>query len=274
MIVKASGERQAFSEAKLRRSLKRVRASREATETIVTEVKRKLKDGMTTSEIYKLAFSLLKKSHRPTASRYHLRRALMELGPTGHPFEHFIGELLKAEGYAVEVGVTVKGMCVSHEIDVSAVKEARHIMVECKYHNEPGARSDVKVSLYVEARFEDVAKRWKKEPGHGTKFHEAWLATNTKLTKDATDYAECVGMTALGWSHPKGDGLEERIERLGLHPITCLTHLSGREKQELIGRGHILCRDILVRKSALEEIGCSPEKISAIVREIKELCHM
>ena len=47
-----------------------------------------------------------------------LKQAIMELGPSGFPFEQFVAELLKCRGYQIKVGVIVEGHCVNHEIDV------------------------------------------------------------------------------------------------------------------------------------------------------------
>ena len=272
LITKTSGEREPFSDAKLRRSLERVKASPDVIETIVGHIRNELKDGMPTSQIYRHAFSLLRKQDRPTAGRYALKQAIRELGPSGHPFEKLIGELLASEGFSVEVGKTVQGSCVSHEVDVVAQKDNRHIMVECKFHNQPGIKSDVKVSLYVEARFQDVEKAWKKNPTHTEKFHEAWLVTNTKLTTDAIRYAECVGMKAIGWNYPGDQSLEIRIDRSGLHPITCLTTLSGSQKRQLIEKGVILCKELLSKRDMLRSLGLKDEKISTVVNEAEKLC--
>lgn len=273
MIKKASGESEPFSEEKLRRSLERVHVMPDLIDAIVEEVKNELHDGISTSDIYARAFSLLRKEHRPMAARYHLKRALMELGPTGHPFEKFVGELLKAEGFQVEVGKIVEGVCVSHEIDVSAVKDNRHIMVECKFHNQPGVKSDVKVALYIQARFEDVSKKWKQARGHGQKFHEAWLVTNTKLTSDATNYASCVGMTAIGWDYPSDKSLQALIEKYNLHPLTCFTTLSATQKQTLINSGLILCADVLANRELLKSVGLNEDQISQVIEEAGDLCH-
>ena len=88
--------------------------------------------------------------------------------------------------------------------------------------------------------------------------------TNTKLTSDATDYAKCVGMHAIGWSYPLQDGLEVHIEKNGLHPVTCLTNLNRFQKQELVGRGYILCKDIIRESSVLGSVGCDQAKIAAL----------
>lgn len=271
LITKASGETEPFSDAKLRRSLERVKVSPDAIETIIEHVRKELRPNMPTSQIYRHAFSLLRKQERPIAARYALKQAIRELGPSGHPFEKLIGELLASEGFSVEVGKIVQGSCVSHEIDVVAQKDNRHIMVECKFHNQPGIKSDVKISLYIQARFQDVEKAWQKSPSHIEKFHEAWLVTNTKLTSDAIRYAECVGMKAIGWSYPAEESLEIRIDRSGLHPITCLTTLSGSQKRQLIEKGIVLCKELL-SKNVLRSLGLQETKISAVVNEAEQLC--
>ena len=270
-IVKASGEKEPFSESKLRSSLKKAGASEEAINAVVQDVIGRLRDGMTTKDIYSRAFSHLRRKERSTAGRYHLKMALMELGPTGRPFERFVGELLKSEGFSVEIARIVQGVCVKHEVDVVGAKDSQHIMVECKFHNQPGLRSDVKISLYVQARFEDVERQWKKQPHHGEKFHEVWLVTNTKLTSDATDYASCVGMHALGWNYPAKGSLQELVEQHNLHPLTCLTLLNRFQKQELLRQGFILCKDILDNQGTLNKIVGDAARTNAIVQEAREL---
>ncbi len=270
-ITKASGESEVFSENKLRRSLQRVHALPASIDEIVTHIESELREGMETSDIYRKAFALLRKKDRPIAARYSLKNALMEMGPTGRPFERFVGELMKSEGFTVEVAKIVPGVCVKHEVDVVGTKGDRHVMVECKFHNQSGLRSDVKISLYVQARFEDIERRWKKQPEHGEKFHEVWLVTNTKLTSDATDYAKCVGMTAIGWSYPATGGLEELIERYNLHPLTCLTLLNRSQKQELIRQGLVLCKDLFDNQNVLQRIVGDRARAEAIMQEAREL---
>jgi len=51
-----------------------------------------------------------------------LKKAILQLGPTGYPFERFVGELLKYQGYEAKVGQIVQGNCVQHEVDVVAKK--------------------------------------------------------------------------------------------------------------------------------------------------------
>jgi hypothetical protein len=271
LIVKRSGEREPFSEAKLRHSLKKARASSDMIDNIVGHIESELKDGITTSEIYQHAFSLLKKYRVSVAARYSLKQAIMDLGPEGYLFESFVGELIKSKGFAVEVGKIVEGFCVKHEVDVVGKKTGHHIMVECKLHNSLGIKSDVKVALYVQARFEDIKRKWEDQLDHDTKFHEAWLVTNTKLTLDAIQYAVCVRMKAIGWSYPDEDNLQSLTEKFGLHPLTCLTSLNSSQKRLLLGEGIIFCKDLLGRTDLLSSIGVSQIQIQRMTNEINDL---
>lgn len=271
IIVKASGEKEPFSETKLRHSLERVRVTPAIIDNIVAQIKSELKDGTKTSDIYRRAFSLLRQYQSHTTARYGLKAAIMKLGPSGHPFEKFVGELLKSQGFSVEVSKIIPGFCVPHEIDVIGKKDNRCVMVECKFHNEPGIKSDVKIALYVRARFEDLQKQWQSHPNSAQKFDEAWLVTNTKLTSEAIQYAECVGMKALGWNYPPKNGLENLIERANLYPLTSLTTLNDTQKRMLLDKNLVLCREIIDNLNILSQIKISKEKISLIIQEVNEL---
>ncbi len=264
-VIKASGESELFSEDKLKRSLEKSRASGEAIQRILFKIKSELKDGTHTADIYRRAFSLLKKEKKFLAARYALKKAIMALGPQGHLFERYVGELLKARGYAVEIAKIMPGACVSHEVDVIARKAGRLIVAECKFHNHPGVKSDVKVALYTYARFEDLKKR----PGSGP--DEAWVVTNTALTSDAIRYAECVGMKAVGWNYPPGGSLQDIIQETRLYPVTCLTTLKQAEKTQLLDRGVLLCAEITRDKRVLTALGMDDAAAARVVAEIAQL---
>ena len=272
LIVKASGQKEPFSEEKLWKSLEKSGVQRALIKEVVDHIRGELKDGMKTTDIYRHAFSFLRKRHSLSAARYNLKRAIMELGPSGHPFEKLVGEILKTQGFSVEVGKTQKGFCVFHEIDVVAQKDNRRVMVECKFHNQPGIKSDIKVALYVQARFEDIERQWEKSLEQNQKFNEVWLVTNTKLTSDAIKYANCVKMKVIGWDYPLGESFQDLIEKSGLHPLTCLTTLSRFQKRQLLERGFILCRDVGKDKNILRSIGISESKVLQIIKEINQLC--
>ncbi len=155
-ITKASGEKVPFSEEKLRHSLERSGATESQIDFVVDEVNGLLYEGIPTGKIYRKAYDMLRKRSRSKAARYKLKKAIMELGPSGYPFERFVGAILEQQGFRSEVGVVVEGKCVTHEIDVLAVKNSKLILVECKFHNRPGVKCDVKVPLYIHSRFRDV----------------------------------------------------------------------------------------------------------------------
>ena len=273
-IIKHSGESVPFSEEKLKRSLKRSGAHPDLVSSILEKVKEELYDGITTRELYNRAYSILKKNKPLTASRYKLKKAIYELGPTGFPFEKFIHEILHYSGYKTEVGKVLSGRCVDHEIDVLAEKDDKFILVECKFHGEQGRNCNVKIPLYINSRYEDV----KASPDNGyskTKQpDEAWVVTNTRFTKDARTYGKCMGLYLLSWDYPKKDSLKDRIDRLGLYPITVSTLLSKREKQFLLSRDVVLCRQLMKDTFFLDHLGVSETRKKKILSEIAGLCQM
>ena len=198
-IIKANGDKALFQVEKLIYSLRRSQANETLIQQIVEQVEAVLYDGMTTKQIYKMAFKMLKGKSSVSASRYKLKKALMELGPTGFPFEKLVGKLMEHEGFATEVGVIVQGNCVQHEIDVIAQKENNHYMIECKYHSDQGRFCNVKIPLYIHSRFLDVEKQWERQKGHEAKLHKGGVYTNTRFTTDAIQYGKCVGLLMTSW---------------------------------------------------------------------------
>ncbi|MFA6552460.1 MAG: ATP cone domain-containing protein [Candidatus Paceibacterota bacterium] len=266
LIVKNDGTRQVFEPEKLRQSLRRSGAHDETVEKVVEHVSGEIKDGMTTSYIYDEAFHFLHRLQKPVAARYSLRRALSDLGPTGFPFERYVAEIMKVNGYEILTDQTVQGACVDHEIDVIAWNEDRLVMIEAKFHNEFTFKSDLKAALYIKARFDDI-KEVEFDYGGKRYVDEGWLITNTKFTEKAIKYSECAGVKLVGWNYPEGKNLHNMIIETGLHPITCLTTLSNSEKKVLLDRGVILCKSIRENKTILENIGIKGEMADRIVKE-------
>jgi hypothetical protein len=270
-ITKASGEIVPFSVEKLRRSLLRAGTSEIITEKIVNQVLPQIYEGMKTRKIYQLAFKILRGSSRPLAARYRLRSAIMELGPSGFPFEKFIGEVLVCQGFHVEVGVVVKGHCVNHEVDVIAGKGNNIYLVECKFHNHYAAINNVKIPLYIQARFEDIKAAWKKLPAHVGKLHQGWVVSNTRFSSDAIQYAECMGLKLIGWNYPRKGNLQDLIESEGLYPLTCLTTLTKFEKQQLLDLKIVLCHELVQHPNYLEKIGVKSNRLKLVKDEAAQL---
>lgn len=271
-ITKASGETVPFSAEKLRRSLRRAGAGEEVMDSIEKEIGERLYPGITTREIYRQAFSMLRKASAHLAAKYKLKKALQELGPSGYPFEKYVGEILKHEGYKTRVGQIVQGHCVQHEVDVIASKDDQHFMIECKFHSDQVRKCDVKIPLYIHSRFLDVEKAWEQRPGHGHKFHQGWVVTNTRFTTDAIQYGTCAGLNLVSWDFPKNGSLRERIDGSGLHPVTCLTTLTKKEKQLLLDKGIVLCQELCQNEKLLKEIGVQPARENKVMEEAKLVC--
>ena len=272
LIKKYSGEYEAFDVNKLINSLRRSRADEDIIQDIARKVQEQIEEGMTTKKIYQLAFKMLKRKSRVSASKYKLKKALMELGPTGFPFEKLVGKLLAHEGFSTQVGVIVQGNCVQHEVDVIAQKGNKHYMIECKYHSDQGRFCNVKIPLYIHSRFLDVEKQWKHQKGHEAKLHKGAVYTNTRFTTDAIQYGKCVGMLMTSWDYPRGNGLKDRIDKSGLHPLTALTTLTKAEKTKLLDEGIVLCKELHESPKLLEKIGIDKKRHKKVLEDSRELC--
>lgn len=273
-VIKANGEREIFESDKLKNSLKRAGASLKTAEEITKVIEEKLVDEMTTMEIYQEAFRLLKEIEEKIVSiKYSMRRAVMELGPDGFSFEDFIGAMFKAVGYKVQLRQTIKGLCVTHEIDFIAQNDKEFLIGEIKFHNKQGAKSDLKVILYVKERFDDLMKGefWKNIKKGLNK--ELWLVTNTKFTTKAIQYAECCpGLRLMGWNYPREESLQKFIEETELYPLTCLESLTDYEKKLFLDKKIVLCKELQQGKERIFNlVGLSSEKRILVLNEIENL---
>ena len=272
-IIKANGERELFDPSKLENSLRRADADQETIDRILDEIQSKLKNEMTTAEIYREAFRILNERDILPATKYSLRNAVMDLGPQGFIFEDFIGAVFKKLGYKVLLRKNIKGLCVSHEVDLVAQNDEKFIMSEIKFHNRRGIKSDLKVILYVKERFDDIAKgEFYRNIDKGLKI-ENWLITNTKFSSQAVQYVECnPDLNLMSWNYPVGNDLQKLIESTGLFPITVLKSLSSNDKKRLLSNNVLLCRDLYEGgERVFDQVGIPIEKIKGILSEIKEL---
>ncbi len=266
-VTKGNGDRVPFDENKLRRALKNSGAGTKEVEKALAAVKKILYPNISTRKIYQTAYRILKKSSRHSAGRYRLKKAIMELGPSGYPFEKFMGRIMESRGYQALVNVHARGKCVEHEVDVVARNDKEQFMIECKYHSDSKRNVDVKVVLYIASRFRDVSAVWRQNEGDDPRQYFGMVATNTRFSEDAIRYAECEGLRVISWDYPAGNSLKEWVDRSGYHPITSLSQLKTAEKQLLLEKGVVLCRDIKENISLLEEMGFNKVKINKVLAE-------
>lgn len=273
-IEKFNGDMEEFQVEKLKTSLRRSKAKEKEIDKIVESIMPTLYDGMSSKIIYEKAFLLLKEKNRTSASKYSLKRAILDLGPTGYPFERLIGALLRERGFEARVGITLQGECVTHEVDVLAEKDGNSYAVECKFHADPRSVSNVKVPLYINSRFLDLQKHWNKNSENKTHLKQGWLVTNTRFSADAIAYAECVGLKLLSWDYPVDNGLKQNIDQFSLYPITTLTSLTQDEKHLLIEKDIVLTKELFNSPEALDKIGFSSQRKAEVLTEIKYLCDL
>ena len=260
LIAKADGTTEEFEPQKLVSSLKRAGAKENVAELITRDIEQELWDGMSTEEIYSRAFARLREHRHGVAARYSLKRAVLDFGPSGFPFEDYIGELFRAEGKKATVRKLIKGACVEHEVDVVVEDENSLLYVEAKFHNAAGFKTDLKVALYVQARVDDIGR------GRGM------VVTNTKFTGKAIEYASCKGLELLAWDYPQGATLHDRIDKAQLYPVTALTSLSRAEKTALLSQQMVLCNALPQHTNVLSRAGVSGKKADQVLEEVGALC--
>lgn len=267
-VKKLTGDLEPFSEDKVIASIKRIGIPQEQQQEVLNHVRSIIFDGISTTEIHNHIAEFLEKSQQPyLKTKYSLREAIMNLGPTGYPFEDYISKILDELGYTTQTRTIVQGKCITHEIDVIAEKNTvipSKVLLEAKFHNQMGIRTTVHVPMYTKARFDDCKEK--------NAFTEVWLVTNTKATTEAIAYAHCVGMKIISWSYPEGEGLRDLVEKFHLYPITALTTLSLTQKQKLLGDNIVLCRDICNNHELLDRLALSAKDKEKVIKEIEFLC--
>lgn len=145
-------------------------------------------------------------------------------------------------------------------------------MIECKFHPRRETNSDVKIPMYILSRFNDLKERNHPVFSNNDKISSFWIATNSRFTSDAMDFANCSGLKLLSWDYPPKFSLGKTIDEKQLYPITCLTTLTLAEKDKLMVSDVILAREIMGNIEALEKIGLSPIRIKNVIKEVSELC--
>jgi hypothetical protein len=261
-VLKATGKIEPFSEEKLRLSIQRVGIPETLQNAAINQIKNKLYDNIPTFEIYKQVLEFLENSnYHLSHTKYSLKQSIMDLGPTGYPFEDYVSEILKLEGYETEVRQILQGKCISHEIDIVAKKENIKAIIECKFHNVPGTKSQVHVPLYTKARFDDIKEK--------NNLNEVWLITNTRLSSDALAYALCSNIKIISWDYPEKGSFRDLIEKHKLYPITISTNLSQNQKQILTQNHVVLAKNVYEDPSSLDILGLPEDKKNAVISECR-----
>ena len=258
--------------AKVLRSARRAGASKDLAQKVALEIEKGIYPGSKTSEIFKQVNQLLKKEDERSSLRFSLREAMRKLGPSGFPFEKYIGDIFSAHGYAVSLNRKIKGKFAIHEIDFLARNEKVLYIGECKYRIFPGERVDLAILLAFYAKFLDLK--------NGNYFNlpknvvlKPIMVTNAKFSSQAIRYANGVGIKLLGWKHPPNQGLESMIEAEQLYPITILPSFKGYLMESCSQAKLMLAKDILEKnpQQIAKIIGVEKNKILSLINEARTL---
>ncbi len=270
LVEKADKTIEQFDSSKLRQSLLNSDASLVIANEVVEYIEEKIKDKMTTKEIYELAFEQLRSKTTVTAAKYSIRRSLLSLGPTGFPFEKFVSGIFQKIGYKTRTGIMMRGECIEHEVDVVALDENNLFICEIKFHNGLKIKTDTKVILYVKARYDDLKDKEYQFFNKILKPTKGLIITNTKFTNNAKKYAKCVGLELISWDYPKKGNLYHLIKETKMHPITALLSLSKNDKTILI-KNNLIDSNELTKQKMLD-LGFQDKKIDKIINEVNEIC--
>lgn len=271
LVKKYSGELVPFNSDSLRHSLTRSGANNEQVEKVYSQIKEKIFDGISTRELYQLAFEALKSQRNSYAARYSLKKALRELGPEGFYFEKWIGRLFQEYGFESTTGQTIQGHAVSHEIDVVASKGDEMLAIECKFRNDIDAKISVTTPMYFLSRFKDISDISYHFFGQNKKFTQGWLITNAYLTSDSKDFGKYYNINFLSWDYPVDNSIKKRVDKAVFYPVTCLTTLTDVEEKTLLQNQIILVKDIINNKEALKSLKLDSEKLKLVLEEAREL---
>ncbi len=265
-VVKEDGTTEPYSEEKIRGSANRVGVPKALQDSLMEEIRDRLFDGIGTREIFATIKSYLKKTGAPhLAAKYNLKTALAELGPSGYPFEQFVSRLLAAIGYTTSTNQVLAGRCVTHEVDVIAKKEGQKFFVEAKFHKNITQRTDIKVALYIYARYLDLSE----QAENGTSTYP-WIVTNTRFSTDAISFAECRDIKVTSWGYPKGHGIMDLIEKTRLHPITILDSLTREDMRRLMESQIVTCQDLINSSVAYNLV--NQTRLGEAVTQAKNIC--
>lgn len=270
-VKKYSGELIEFDLRRLKGSLSKSGASPDVVDDVWEKMQPMVYDGISTRDVYKLAFRLLKREADSFAARYSLKRALKDLGPAGYYFEQWVARLFSHADYQTLTSQHLAGNSVTHEVDVVAQKGDELLLVECKFRNTDDAKITVTTPMYFLSRVNDFEGRVFSFFGKSMPFTAGWLVTNAYLTTDSIDFSAYYHLNLLSWNYPEASSIKRRVDNAGLYPITCLTTINKAEKDILLKQGCILVKDLVEDDSPLNMLACAPRKKKRIIQEAIEL---
>jgi hypothetical protein len=245
-VLNINGEKEPFSFRKIYKSARKAGVSKKTAQKIASTIEKEAFPGIETVGIFKRMRELLSEEPSKAAVlRFSLKEAMRKLGPSGFPFEQYIGEIFEKQGFQVKTNQIIPGFCCSYEIDFWAEKKNLIYIGECKYRNLSDGKVHSDIALSAFARFLDIQKGGFFNKNGFKSFNiKNLIITNTKFTDKTIKYAECVGIELLGWQYPLKAGLEKIIDKKRLYPITILPSFKRELLEFLVQKRMMLVGDI------------------------------
>lgn len=271
-VINLKGEKELFSYKKVFQSARRAGASSALAKEIAGKIEALVYDGMETKEIFLKVKKLLRQQDKGISIRFNLKEAMRKLGPSGFPFEKYIGEIFSVHGFKVELNQNIQGKYAEYEIDFIAQKKNLVYISECKFRHRRGERVDMSIVLAFSAKFQDIEQGNYFERFKGCEIKPI-IITNAKFSSQAKKYAKGVGIELLGWNYPDNKGLEKMIETENLYPITIFPSFNGFLVDVFSENKLMLAKDVLrfPPEKLAQKLGINEDKIIPLAQEAKDL---
>ena len=264
-VIKSDKRIEPYKESKIKNTLLRLKINEEEINEILELIKKNFpQEKVRTRDIFKFIFDYLKIKERKEAYSFNLKNAILKLGPSGYPFEKFMAHLYKLYGFEAHHNLFLDGKCLKYEIDLLLKKDNFFYIAECKFHQQPWKKSDVKMILYVYGRYLDIKEKFKENS-------ICLVITNTKFTQEAIKFSNCYFIELLSWNFPEERSLAKLIDEKKAYPLTIFDFLSNKVLQDLFKYDIVLISDFLSKENSyLRKISnLKIEEIEEIKRKIR-----
>lgn len=262
-IRKRGRPQELFDINKFKKSLQKSGLDKAMCDEFVSKVDPDKSYCHSTAALFRRTHNRIYKKSKKLAAYYNIKRAILDLGPTGYPFEILCSEIFKAKGFSTEVSVIKKGQFIKHEVDIIATRPDLTLFCECKFHRSYRYRNDIKLPLYIHSRFLDL----KNTNSYGEMQYA--IISNTNFTLDAIKYAEGVGLLLFSLDYPDRSTFIDLMKQYKVYPVTILRNLRKFEAARLLENKVVVIRGLKFHH--LEKIGLSRDRISEVLGEVKEL---
>jgi hypothetical protein len=262
-VIKSNGQKEPYDPEKIKASLRKINLTEEKINEVLYQINKNFPSTAKTKEIFKFIFECLKKEEPSFSFKFNLKQAIFRLGPAGYSFEKFFTHLLKLYGYNAHHNLFLKGKCLTYEIDFLAEKDNIFYIGECKFHQRQGQKTDLKVALYVYARFLDLQKELNKK-------YLPMIVTNTRFTSEVIEYSRCYNIQLISWNYPK-ENLPYLVENKRAYPLTIFDFLPNKVLQNFFNYDIVLISDLISKENNyLRKISGLDEKTIERLKEISQ----